>query len=210
MTQEELNQEMNKAIVERNLQAIRILIKLGVDPNFRCIGEIIEDLGYPSWMAVQFKNITPLHVSGRDPSLVKMLIDAGADVNAKDDFGNTPSFDGYVVNESLELLIKAGADVNATPNHRTSLLIHAVRRKYEDMIQTLINAGADLNLQDYAKNTALHCAVEQNSKSLVQILIEAGADITLQNKDGKTPMDLAKTKILRTFIENLLKDKALA
>jgi hypothetical protein len=76
MTQEELNKEMNEAIVERNLQAIRILIKLGVDPNFRCIGEIIEDLGYPSWMAVQFKNITPLHVSGRDPSLVKMLIDA--------------------------------------------------------------------------------------------------------------------------------------
>jgi ankyrin repeat protein len=57
----------------------------------------------------------------------------------------------------------------------------------------------------------LHYAVlNKNSKTYVQMLIEAGADITLQNKDGKTPMDLVKTKTLRTFIENLLKDKALA
>lgn len=209
MTQEELNKEMNEAIVKRNLQAIRILIKLGVDPNFKSTGKIMESLGHPSWIAAGSKNLTALHVSGEDPSLVKLLIDAGADVNAKNEFEETPLFGIGVVHESLELLIKAGADVNVKDS--TAPLIHAVWRKNEDIVQTIINAGANLNVQDgYKKNTALHYAVEQNSKSLVQILIEAGADITLQNKDGKTPMDLVKTKTLRTFIENLLKPKALA
>lgn len=210
MTQEELNQEMNKAIHDGNTQAIGILVKLGVDPNFKCTG---IDKFYKIYDR-------PLHVSGKDPSVVKLLIEAGADVNAKNGLKHTPLEDiisdrknhlySYHLSKSVKLLIDAGANPN---EYGLDPPLHiAIKEDVNSSIaSTLINAGADLNLQDYAKNTALHYAVlNKNSKTYVQMLIEAGADITLQNKDGKTPMDLVKTKTLRTFIENLLKDKALA
>lgn len=211
MTQEELNQEMNKAIHDGNTQAIGILVKLGVDPNFKCTG---IDKFYKIYDR-------PLHVSGKDPSVVKLLIEAGADVNAKNGRKWTPlvciildrknHLYSYHLSKSVKLLIDAGANPN---EHGSEPLLHiAIKEDVDTSIaSTLINAGADLNVQDdYTKNTALHYAVlNKNSKTYVQMLIEAGADITLRNRNGQTPMDLVKTKTLRTFIENLLKPKALA
>ncbi len=211
MTQEELNQEMNKAIHDGNTQAIGILVKLGVDPNFKCTG---IDKFYKIYDR-------PLHVSGKDPSVVKLLIEAGADVNAKNGLKWTPlvciildrknHLYSYHLSKSVKLLIDAGANPN---EYGLDPPLHiAIKEDVDTSIaSTLINAGADLNVQDdYTKNTALHYAVlNKNSKTYVQMLIEAGADITLRNRNGQTPMDLVKTKTLRTFIENLLKDKALA
>ncbi len=211
MTQEELNQEMNKAIHDGNTQAIGILVKLGVDPNFKCTG---IDKFYKIYDR-------PLHVSGKDPSVVKLLIEAGADVNAKNGLKWTPlvciildrknHLYSYHLSKSVKLLIDAGANPN---EYGLDPPLHiAIKEDVNSSIaSTLINAGADLNVQDdYTKNTALHYAVlNKNSKTYVQMLIEAGADITLRNRNGQTPMDLVKTKTLRTFIENLLKPKALA
>lgn len=211
MTQEEINQEMNKAIHDGNTQAIGILVKLGVDPNFKCTG---IDKFYKIYDR-------PLHVSGKDPSVVKLLIEAGADVNAKNGRKWTPlvciildrknHLYSYHLSKSVKLLIDAGANPN---EYGLDPPLHiAIKEDVDTSIaSTLINAGADLNVQDdYTKNTALHYAVlNKNSKTYVQMLIEAGADITLRNRNGQTPMDLVKTKTLRTFIENLLKPKALA
>lgn len=211
MTQEEINQEMNKAIHDGNTQAIGILVKLGVDPNFKCTG---IDKFYKIYDR-------PLHVSGKDPSVVKLLIEAGADVNAKNGLKWTPlvciildrknHLYSYHLSKSVKLLIDAGANPN---EYGLDPPLHiAIKEDVDTSIaSTLINAGADLNVQDdYTKNTALHYAVlNKNSKTYVQMLIEAGADITLRNRNGQTPMDLVKTKTLRTFIENLLKPKALA
>jgi serine/threonine-protein phosphatase 6 regulatory ankyrin repeat subunit C len=97
MTQEELNKEMNKAIHDRNTQAIGILVKLGADVN------ICDKL-----------DRTPLHLAAihGEVEIVRMLIDAGAYVDVQDEDGWTALqwAARYGKVEIVQMLIDAGAN----------------------------------------------------------------------------------------------------
>lgn len=77
-------------------------------------------------------------------SIVKMLLDAGADVNALNKYGDTPllwaSYNGH--NEVVKLLLIAGADANIKNKMGTSALIYASRRNYKEMLKLLKKYGA--------------------------------------------------------------------
>lgn len=76
---------------------------------------------------------------------VKLLIEAGADVNAVDDFRFSPSlmWASYYGHTGIaKLLIDAGADINAVNKDCHTALTWAVRDKDIEMIKLLIDAGA--------------------------------------------------------------------
>ncbi|MBQ1926217.1 MAG: ankyrin repeat domain-containing protein, partial [Proteobacteria bacterium] len=82
----------------------------------------------------------------------QQLIDAGADVNAKDNKGRTPLM-LIGGDDNIEALIKAGADVNAKDNDGQTVLMHQMKlsRAHEledEIIQSLIKAGADIEAKD--------------------------------------------------------------
>lgn len=64
---------------------------------------------------------TPLHLAATnaDPAVLKLLIEAGADVNARDDERATPLHMAAYAGRPAHarLLLEAGADVNATTVH---------------------------------------------------------------------------------------------
>lgn len=67
--------------------------------------------------------MSPLHIAAMNPEEItleplKYLITKGANVNQKDETGNTPLFTAYGFKNkvSVELLIKAGADINIKNN----------------------------------------------------------------------------------------------
>lgn len=66
------------------------------------------------------RGATPLHFAAINPdgSALKVLIAAGADVNAKDEDGTTPLHMSALARQTQAalLLLEAGADVNATRN----------------------------------------------------------------------------------------------
>ena len=97
MTQERLNQEMQKAMYDWNIQAMRILVELGADVN------ICDKL-----------DRTPLHLAAihGEVEIVRMLIDAGADVNVQDEDGWTALqwAARYGKVEIVQMLIDAGAN----------------------------------------------------------------------------------------------------
>jgi ankyrin repeat protein len=112
----------------------------------------------------------PQHGSGANaiwravsPGALKMMIDAGADVNAKDaegwtalhhvaNFANSGDSDYYFnPHAMIELLLEAGADVNARGlNERTPLMLAASKvRHYPKAIETvklLLRSGADFEM----------------------------------------------------------------
>ncbi|KAJ8680564.1 hypothetical protein QAD02_016351 [Eretmocerus hayati] len=91
-------------------------------------------------------------------SMMKLLLESGADVNAKDYLLQTPLH--YADQETAILLIEHGADVNVqniyreTPLHIVCRLSDRDDTRYKQMIELLEN-GADTNVEDSKGETCL-------------------------------------------------------
>lgn len=95
--------------------------------------------------------------------IVKLLIAAGANVNAKDDVDRTPIMYAAAgeFTEIVKLLIAAKADVNIQHRGGGTALIEAVVAGNPDIVRLLIAAGADVNKKNKFNETALSTANHQ-------------------------------------------------
>jgi cytohesin len=141
-----------------------------------------------------------IHTAVRDGNIeaVKQYLDAGTDVNAKDENGVTPLHQAafYGQKEVVELLIAKGADVNAkeedgwTPLHfAAESAPWQLTRGHKEVAELLIAAGADVNARDNWGRTPLHEAAYHSNKEIVGLLIAKGADVNAKDDDGTTPLD---------------------
>lgn len=118
---------------------------------------------------------TPLIEAVREDAAdsVKVLLDAGAKVNAKDDIGQTALMYASGVYDHLSYACAGG---------------HCV-----DIVKILLAFKADVNVKDnYQGNTALISAAKNGNAEIAKLLIEAGADVNLANNDGNTPLKYAE------------------
>ncbi len=100
---------------------------------------------------------------------VRLLIDAGADINTKRD------------------------DCQFTP------LLEAAKSKHSKVVEILIEAGADVNVQNHWGKTALHYAAENRDADSMQLLLNVGADRSIRSIYGHIPYDLAGVYIRATY-----------
>jgi len=102
---------------------------------------------------------------GARAECVRLLVHAGADVNARDLRGNTPLHETFLTDVEEEL-IKSGADVNARNNDGETPIFASID---EDSIRLLVAHGADLTIRNNRDQTALQAA-EEKSSSRVEAL----------------------------------------
>ncbi len=133
---------------------------------------------------------------------LNQAIDDGADINTKDDGGQTPlhfaADSGH--REIAELLIAKGADVNAKdgglvpPLHFESTPLHsAVGGNHKEVAELLIAKGADVNAKGVLDgNTPLHWAAWNGHTEVAEFLIEKGAHVNAKNGLDQTPLNLAE------------------
>ncbi|KAK5996208.1 putative ankyrin repeat protein [Cladobotryum mycophilum] len=99
----------------------------------------------------------------KDPEMIKVLLQAGANVNA-----------------AIEILLQAGADVNVPADKdRETALQNAAQKGNLEVIKILLQAGADVNspaTRDFGE-TALQSVVRQENLEIIEVLLEAGADV---------------------------------
>lgn len=132
-----------------------------------------------------------------EPELLEMLLKAGADVNSKDKFGQTPLVSLAMSSRwnpsNAELLIKYGADVNSQDNNGRTALLFAAADGRRDLVRLLLEAKADHNVINDDLETPLMLAAKKCDEC-TKLLIEHGAEIDRKGKHGVTALMLAIKK----------------
>ena len=105
-----------------------------------------------------------------DASKIKYLIERGADVNAKEEYGNTPLHWASIENhiELAKLLIERGADVNAKRNDGETPLHQASWKNRIETAKLLLERGADLEAKCNRGKTPLYWAHSDEMKTLLK------------------------------------------
>ena len=137
----------------------------------------------------------------RDTESVRVLIEAGADVNNADDYSveEPPiaasctldaEFDDEIPDstEITRMLIAAGADLEARDYEEYTALLRALEHDYEESANMLLDAGANIHVRDEYGNTPLLHAADSCSVELVQRLLDAGDDIHARNYSRSTAL----------------------
>jgi ankyrin repeat protein len=191
---------LNNALTSDDVHTIRSAIESrAVTPNER-----IPTAGYSAGAPL-------LAIAARAASLevMRYLISAGADVNARTPVGETPLMLAAFFNDPAEqatgrseerhekavrLLVSAGADLENLPNHYTPLAYASYQGK-QRVVHFLIERGARVNgdARDGMTyvNTPLMMAAIQGHEPIVRVLLRAGADANVRVAGGHTAAEFA-------------------
>lgn len=148
------------------------------------------NLTYPEYQqeSTTTSNKTFDELQAQYAKIVQILIDAKADLNAKDDDGNTALHHGSLPSPLLNIV---------TISSLHELMIPSIVP--EDIFQSLLNAKADPNIQNTHGDTPLHLAAIFNQPAVVSLL-NAKADPNVKNNNGNTAIESLEK--LKGQIEN--------
>ncbi|KAM3174258.1 hypothetical protein ACTXT7_010901 [Hymenolepis weldensis] len=221
------------AVRGRHIDTIKILLKHSASVNAKAklaihitgfalmnIDLIISDLAdvhadYLQKPSCSFdrEQATPFHVALRlkDPEIVKMLIDAGADVTTEARGKHQPIHLAAKAGDTdiIKLLLNKGAQADAkTKRGYTALHIATKYGKIDATKYLLDEAKVDVNATARNGLTPLHVAVYYENPEAVEVLLLHGADVAARCKNGFTPLHLAAKMRTPEIVNLLLKTNA--
>ena len=133
-------------------------------------------------------------IQNANRDMVQVLLWAKADVNARNDSGQTVlmMLGEKITSDIVWDLINAGAKVNLRDNDGDTALIEAARSNNLDVLKTLLEAGAKVNAKNNDGQTPLMMAASEGLINNVKALILAGAEINARDGKGKSSLMYAK------------------
>lgn len=167
-------EKLIEAIKTNNNHTINFLLK---GEKFCPISFITIESVYKDLLLIQM-------IKKQNAPIVKMLIEAGADINKADQYGYTALkyAIGFKTNELiLKYLIEAGADINKiNPHTNTTALMDAIFWMNVPQVELLIKAGVNVNMKDIFGRTPLRYASLWNNRykeEIISLLKKAGATL---------------------------------
>jgi len=166
------------AVEEGHADMVRLLLAAGVDSSGG-IGDKDRDM-------------VPLQVAIDDglPEVVEMLASAGANVNAKDEFGRTPLFEVITNYTRYSPIVDAiirreHPDVDRTDPHRDMALRMEIQERLATrIVRCLLAHGADAGVKTDGGRTLLHEAACGGYVAIAETLIAHGADVNAVTSSG--------------------------
>ncbi|KAM3911282.1 BCL-6 corepressor-like protein 1 isoform 2-T2 [Leptodactylus fuscus] len=106
----------------------------------------------------------------------------------------------------LYCLQRDQGDINHRDNAGYTALHEACARGWTSILQILLENGANVNCSAQDGTRPIHDAVVNDNLETVWLLLSYGADPTLATYSGQTPMKLASSEAMRTFLSDYLSD----
>lgn len=151
------NRDLLASIIMRDIARARELLKQAADVHSRDR----EHNETALMLAVKFANA----------EMVQLLLDAGANVNARDDWGRSALFYAPVTSEAFEALLGGGADIHARDNEGNTILMWNVSQSAGlAEVEKLLRLGVDQNLRTEDGETALSLAENLGLVKIVERL----------------------------------------
>ena len=171
---------LHQSAMQGDVEMLRRLLESGESPD------TVDDQGV--------LGRTPLHFLCQEfcntenhAACLKLLRDAGANLEAKDELGFTP-LHCAVMNGSVRLvslLVQSGVhlDVGAKHSYSTALHLAAGKTGRANCVEVLLAAGASQNLRDYHGRTPFGVALYYSIRRTWPLFLRAGAEIPTDNTD---------------------------
>lgn len=153
---------------------------------------------------------TPLHYAARDGrrEACQFLLQRGADVNARNQRGQTPLHRALIDPELVWLLINCGADPNDADDRGRTPLHWAAIDDEAVSVERLLAAGARVDRPDALGLTPLHLAAQHGRPAAAAALLARGADVNVQDPFGASPLHAAAATRNLAMIDLLLAHSA--
>jgi ankyrin repeat protein len=151
------------------------------------------------------------------PEAARLLLDHGAQVNAKNYRGETPLHlvsrgeydspdDGVRI---VELLLERGTDLNSQDNVGWTPLHAASYTGKPEITQVLLHHGAKVDAENDLGETPLHLTRQGKSGSqdvvhVAQLLLDGGVDVNIQDRRKWTPLHTASYYVRLEIAQVLL------
>lgn len=185
---------LTRALFLRHRESIKLLVEKGVNVNAKRSG---RDTMYQYMLSQRII----------DDDLIKLMLDRGADVNARDNRGRTilEIAIRMLDEELMQHLVNVGADLTLKNEEGKTPLLQAIYTGSARCVDLLLKAGSDVNAVDKRGKTALLEAAEHGYIAIIRLLMKAGADIN-NNKDreGGTALHRAAKKGHTELVKLLL------
>lgn len=175
-----ISEQLYDAVCEGDLKGARDALVRGADVNVM--------LGHktPLMEACGNRNNFSLPI-------VKLLLENGARVDERNDFGETPLIflgkAGNCSEQVLNLLLDAGADINAFDNHKkATFLMNAAGHLTPEILELAVWRGANINQENEWGNTALYYAIRTGSSFTIDIadaFARCGAKFGIRDQDRR-------------------------
>ncbi|HYD18998.1 MAG TPA: ankyrin repeat domain-containing protein [Patescibacteria group bacterium] len=199
LSKKEKDYALYKALEDFSAGQLTTAIRKGGDVNVR----------RGRYAAPLFKALS-IYEKSSATQAVKILVGAGADVNARDEDGRSvlqaaiDSHQNYL--PLVDYLIEAGADVMGADDLSNTPLFTALRRNAWEVASRLVDEGAHAEHTNLYSRTLAMAAVENNAPpALLARLFDTGLDVNHVTEQYASALSTAAAKGSKAYIDILLK-----